>query len=433
MISFLKYINNYVLHKSVRLNLANISIKILAGAIITKFIAVFVGAEGMALIGNLRNFSTALQSVSIGGMYKGTVKYISQYKEDVKGIGETISTTYYIGFVLTFSSAFLCYYNAEYISDFLFVYGYRYTYIVKLLALLLPFYSLNMFTYSIMNGFSKFKILLIINSIGQVLGLLVTLVLIWQNDIDGALTAIAITPALVFLITLVGILWRRSLIGLIKFKTITLKALGQLAPFTVLAMLTSISIPLVLILIRNYIMSEVGFKEAGYWQAINRISDYYLMFVNSLITLYVSPRLNVLNSTAEFRREIFKFYKQVMPYVLGALVLVYFLRVPIINLLLTEDFQPTKSLFLWQLIGDFLKVLAMVIALQFLAKKMFAHFIILQVFLFVMLYISSIYFIDMYGIQGAVIGHAVSYTAYFILNLMLFASSLFGVITDQTK
>ena len=421
------------MHKSVRLNLTNIALKILAGTVITKFIAVFIGAEGMALIGNFRNFTTAIQSLSIGGMYKGAVKHISQYREDVKAMGETISTTYYVGFVLTFALAFLCYYNAEYISDFLFNYGYRYTYIVKLLALLLPFYSLNMFTYSIMNGFSKFKIMLIINIIGQVLGLLVTLVLIWQNDIDGALTAIAITPALIFLITLVGILWRRSLIGLIKFKNITSKAFQQLAPYTVVAILTSITIPLVLILIRNYIMSEIGYKEAGYWQAMNRISDYYLMFVNSLLALYVFPRLNELRTTSEFRQEVFKFYKQVMPYFLSALVLIYILRVPIINLLLTEDFQPVRSLFLWQLVGDFVKVLAMVIALQFLAKKMFAHFIILQIFLFVILYVSSIYFIDIYGIQGAVIGHAVSYTAYFIIILMLFASSLFGVITDQTK
>jgi PST family polysaccharide transporter len=411
----------------------NISTKILAGTLITKFIAVFIGAEGMALIGNLRNFMTAFQSLSIGGMYKGTVKFIGQYRDDALKLAETISTTYYIGFVLTFTSSFLCYYNAESISMFLFNGTYRYTYIVELMGLLLPFYALNMFSFSIMNGFSKFKILLIINIIGQVLGLLVTLILIWQDNIDGALISIVITPALVFLITLVGILWRKSLVGLIRFKSIVMRSIEQLAPYTLVTILTSISIPLVLILIRNYIIDEIGLKEAGYWQAMNRISDYYLMFVNSLLVLYVFPRLNAINDSAAFRQEVFKFYKKVMPYFAGVLLLIYLLRVPIINFLLTEEFMMSKELFGWQLIGDFIKVMAMVIALQFLAKKMFGHFIILQVFLFIILYVSSIYFIDIYGIRGAVMAHCVSYSLYFVIILLLFASSLFGVITDQSE
>lgn len=422
-----------MLHKAVRLNLTNLSIKVLAGAVITKMIAVFIGAEGMALIGNLRNFSTALHSVSIGGMYKGVVKYISRYREDAKQLGETISTTYFVGFILTFFSAFVCYYNAEAISRFLFSNAYHYAYIIKIMGLLLPFYSLNMLSFSIMNGFSKFKILIIINIIGQILGLLVTLVLIWQDKLEGALISIVITPALVFLITLVGILWRRSLIGLIKFKDVTISAFRQLAPHTIVAILTSISIPFVLILIRNYIMTEIGVKEAGYWQAVNRISDYYLMFVNSLMVLYVFPRLNAVNDTATFRAEIYKFYKSVMPYFAGILILIFLFRTQIISLLLTDEFLPAEDLFIWQLLGDFIKVMAMVIALQFLAKRMFTHFIILQIFLFVILYTSSIYFLDVFGLTGAVIAHCVSYSLYFVIILLLFASSLFGVIADQPE
>jgi O-antigen/teichoic acid export membrane protein len=430
---FLKYINDHVLHKAANLNLAHISVKILAGTVITKFVAVLIGAEGMALMGNLRNFFSAFQSVSIGGMYQGMVKFISKFREDTVRLSETLSTAYYVGFLLTFLASLFCYYNAESISEFLFSGRYQYSYIIRLMGLLLPFYSLNMFSFSIMNGFSKFRILLVINIIGQVLGLLVTLVLIWQDNIDGALTSIVITPALVFLITLVGILWRRSLIGLIQFRNITVEALQLIAPHTVIAMLTSVSIPLVLILIRNYLMTEVGIKEAGYWQAVNRISDYYLMFMNSLLVLYVFPRLNSTSSTKASRAEIYRFYKSVMPYFAAVLLLIYVVRVPLIQILLTDEFKPAKELFAWQLFGDFLMVMAMVVALQFLAKRMFIHFIILQVFLFLILYISSMYFIDAFGVQGAVMAHCLSYGLYFAIILLLFASSLFGVISEQQE
>jgi PST family polysaccharide transporter len=122
-----------------------------------------------------------------------------------------------------------------------------------------------------------------------------------------------------------------------------------------------------------------------------------------------------------------------MPYFAGVLLLIYLLRVPIIHILLADEFEPAKELFGWQLIGDFVKIMAMVIAFQFLAKKMFVHFIILQLFLFVILYLSSIYFIDIFGLQGTVMAHCLSYTLYFVIILLLFGSSLFGVISEETE
>lgn len=433
MNSFFTYINEKVLDKSANLNLASISIKILTGLITSKAIAVFIGAEGMALIGNLRNFLSSIQSFSISGLYRGTVKCISKFKEDELKLSQTLSTVFYFGFFMTFLMALFSYYYAEYLNEFLFPGSYNFTYIIRILSLSLPFYALNMFSFSIMNGFSKYKILLIINIIGQILGMLVTLVLIWQDNIDGALLSVVITPALIFLITLVGILFRRSLISYIKIENLDLNILNSLSPYAIMALVTSFAMPLVLILIRNYIIDEVGIKEAGYWEAVNRVSEYYLMFINSLITLYMLPRFSEISNKASFRKEVFGFYKSVMPFFAGILLLIYISRAYIIRFVFTEEFDPASSLFAWQIVGDLLKVLALVIAYQFVAKKMFTHFIILQVFLFVMLYVSSIYFIDGYGLKGAVIGHTFSYFMYFAIILLLFSSSLFGVIQDKTE
>ena len=109
----------------------------------------------------------------------------------------------------------------------------------------------------------------------------------------------------------------------------------------------------------------------------------------------------------------------------------YFTRTFVIRLVFSREFHPAEDLFLWQLAGDFVKVLAMVIAYQFLAKRMFSHFIILEVFLFVTLYVSSVYLIDVFGLQGAVIGHFVTHVMHFGIVLLIFSSSLFGVITDS--
>lgn len=430
MKKFFHYINNEVLVKAASLNTANISIKIVAGILISKFIAIFVGPEGMALIGNLRNFFNTVQSISIAGLYKGVVKFISQYKYESSKLTGVLSTVFYLGFFTSIALAFLCYYNAEFINDLIFLNN-NYTYVVETLAIVLPFYALNMFVFSIMNGFSKYKILLIINIIGQVLGLSVTLLLIWQDKIDGALIAVVITPALNLLITIVGIAFRKNLMSYIKISEIRFLVLRQLSPFMVMALVSSIALPIVYIIIRNYIVSEIGIKEAGYWTAVTRVSDYYLMFINSLMALYILPRFTEIDSHKEFRKEVFSFYKTILPLFAAILGIIYLSRSLLVTLLFTEEFRPIEDLFGYQILGDFMRVMSMVIAYKFLAKKMFAHFIIIEVFLFVIMYVSSIYLIDLYGLKGAVMGHCLSYLMHFAIVILIFGSSLFGILNDN--
>lgn len=431
MKKFFDYINTEVLNKAASLNTANISVKIIAGILVSKFIAVFIGAEGMALIGNLRNFLSAVQSVAIAGLYKGVVKFIDKFKNNSIELGKTLSTVFYFGFFASMLLAFLCYYNAEYINSLIFQGNYKYTYVIEILAIVLPFYALNMFVFAIMNGFSKYKILFIINIIGQVLGLLVTILLIWQDNIDGALVAVVIAPALNLLISIVGILYRKNLMNYLKISDFSFSVLNNLSPYMIMALVSSIAIPIVLIIIRNYLITEIGLKEAGYWQAMNRVSDYYLMFINSLMVLYILPRFAEINTKKEFRKEVFSFYKTIMPIFALILLVIYLSRSLLVSLLFTQDFQPVEELFGYQILGDFMRVLSMVIAYQFLAKKMFAHFIVLEIFLFVIIYFTSINFIDLYGLKGAVMGHCLSYIMHFGIILLIFGSSLFSVLSDE--
>ncbi|WP_179317524.1 O-antigen translocase [Winogradskyella undariae] len=431
MKKFFNYINSQVLVKAANLNMANISIKIIAGILISKFIAIYIGPHGMALIGNLRNFLRALQSLSISGLYKGVVKFVSQVKNDSVELTKTLSTVFYLGFFSSVFLGFLCYYNAEFINNILFTQNYNYVYIIEALAIVLPFYALNMFTFSIMNGFSKYKNLLLINIIGQILGILITLLLIREENIDGALIAIVITPALNLLITIVGIAFRRNLMTSVKITKVSLSVLNKLSPYMVMALVSAIALSIVMIMIRNYLIDKIGINSAGYWTAMTRVSDYYLMFFNSLVALYILPRFSEINSKLEFRKEVFSFYKTMMPAFLVLLFIIYLSRSILVNILFTEDFRAVEDLFGYQILGDIARVLSMVIAYQFLAKKMFTHFLILEIFLFVIMYFSSIYLIDEFGLKGAVMGHCLSYFMYLGIILLLFSSSLFGVISEE--
>jgi len=282
-----------------------------------------------------------------------------------------------------------------------------------------------------MNGFSKYKILIIINIIGQVLGVSITLLLIYQNKIDGALISVVIAESIIFLITLVGIINRRSLAPLIKVDQVNFGFLKQLSPYSIMALFSAIILPLLALVIRSYIIEHVGYKYAGFWEAMTRISKYYLMLVSSLMALYILPRFSEIDSIKEFRKEVVSFYKAVIPIFAIGLLLIYLLKHYIVLIVFSKEFEPVEDLFLWQLLGDLVKVLSMVIAYQFLAKKMFWHYIITEVFFLVTLYLTSIYFVDVFGVKGAVIGHFVSYIMYSAVMVLIFWSSLFRLDTDK--
>jgi O-antigen/teichoic acid export membrane protein len=425
--NLIAYINKNVLVKVTPLEIVSLFVKIISGILTSKAIAIFIGVEGLALIGNLRNFVSSFQTISIFGLYNGTVKYIAKFKNNTLRLSQTLSTVFYIGFFATILVSFFCYFNAEAINNFIFPTYNNYPYVIKIFAIVLPFYALNMFSFSIMNGFSNYKMLIIVNIIGQILGLSITLILIYQNQIEGALISIAIAEALICLITLVSIINRRNLVNLISVKQISLSFFNKIGSYSVMALMSAVLMPLVMLAIRSYIIDNLGYKDAGLWEAMTRISKYYLMFITSLTALYILPRFTELDGVKAFKKEVFNFYKSVMPFFAVFLLLIYFFKHFIVLGVFSYEFKPVEDLFLWQILGDFIKVLSIVIAYQFLAKKMFWHYVITELFLLIILYLTSIYLVDYYGLEGAVIAHFISYLMYFGLILLIFGTSLFGV------
>ena len=107
------------------------------------------------------------------------------------------------------------------------------------------------------------------------------------------------------------------------------------------------------------------------------------------------------------------------------LVIIYFLRFVIVNLLFNHAFLPVTTLFFWQLTGDVLKVTSLILGYKFFAKKLTVAFIISELFSLAVLYFSSLYFINEFGIQGIVMAQALDNFVYLLLLIVYFRKSLF--------
>jgi len=93
-LNFIKTISRTPLFKVTSLNSISVLLKIGIGLITSKVLAIFIGPGGLALVGNLRNFLTSIESVATLGFQNGVVKYIAQYKDDESKLKRIISSVF---------------------------------------------------------------------------------------------------------------------------------------------------------------------------------------------------------------------------------------------------------------------------------------------------------------------------------------------------
>ncbi|WP_299220106.1 O-antigen translocase [uncultured Aquimarina sp.] len=430
MNSYFDKLKNNVLIKVSSFNAIGVFVKMITGVISLKVIAIFLGPEGLALMGNLRNVLTSIQSIGTLGLYNGVVKYIAEFKSNKEELIAMLSTTYLFCFVVTIILSGWLYLDPNFWNILIFGKEYDYSFIFKAIAIALPFYSINTLCLAIINGYSKYKVYIGINIASSLIGLLITVFLVWEYRLEGAFIAIIINPAISLLITVVIMTKLKNIIKPLKFTKVSLKYIKRLSSYAIMALISATILPAILIRIRNLIINTDGAEEAGYWEAIQSISSQYMLFITTLLTIYLLPKLAEIKRSKYFRLEVINFYKTILPvFVLGFLI-IYFLRNIIIRILFSDDFMPMEPLFLWQLFGDFFKIASLVIAYQFLAKRMFWYYIITEIISFGFLYLASIYLINQFGFIGASMAYFFNYVFYFLLLMLVFRKSFFGPDRD---
>ncbi|WP_262887777.1 O-antigen translocase [Flavobacterium rivulicola] len=421
---FITEIRQKELFKVTSLNSISVLIKIVVGFVSSKVIALFVGPSGMALVGNLRNFVTSIESVATLGFQNGIIKYVAEYEKEPQKINTFLSTVVISILGITLLLSGFLFWTSDYLNDKIFGVNFKYQSVFRVLALCLPWYIASLFLVTVLNGFGEFKKVIKINIYGNILGLLLSVALIcyWQEF--GALLSVIMAPAILFFITLFFV---NSKIALLKvsLKEFDFAIIKNLAEYSLMTLVAAVLGPIVYLLIRNNIIQNLGYDKAGYWEAMSRISSYYLLFLSTILTVYFLPKLSKSADNQETQKVIWSYYKGIFPVFLLGLIVLYFLKDWIIPILLTKSFHPVSALFFWQLLGDAFKAMSLILGYQFFAKKMTKAFLVTELFSLTVLWVSSTYFISVYGVEGAVIAHAVTYFVYFLTLLFYFRKTVF--------
>ncbi|MTG98724.1 MULTISPECIES: O-antigen translocase [Myroides] len=399
-------------------------VKTTAAFVSTKIVAMFVGAAGVATIGAFGNFLNIVLAFANGAIQTGVVKYTAEYQDDVEKSKKLFSTSFRISVLCSLAIGALLLALSNWLSTLIFATS-QYGTIVRVLGVTIVFYALNSLLISVLNGKGLIKIYSIVNMAGSLLGLVLTCVLVYFFQIEGALLALILSQTAIFFVSLFIVYKKKLIVHEIKWSLYDRDIAKKLSGYSLMAIVSAMTVPVAQILIRNMLTVNMGIDSAGIWQGMIRVSDAYLLIINTALGTYYLPKLSTLIDREDITRELYKGFKLIMPLVVVSCLIMYVLRFFVIRILYTPEFYIMEELFLWQLLGDIFKIAAFLLAYLMLAKALTKVYIITEIIFSVLYVVLSYIMIPIYGVKGATLAFFFNYIGYFVFMSIYFKDYLF--------
>ncbi len=408
------------------------TIRILIGFIVIKVISVYLGPSGLALLAQVQNFINIVTSLSSSGITTGIVKYTSEYKTDknlkIKIWGNAIKISLTLAIVMSIFIALFSVYISKILLN-----SQEYKFVFLFFSITLVFFALNGIFIAILNGLGKIKKLTFLNISASLINAVITVLLVYYFSLKGALISTFLSQLFIFFIFFAFIFkeeWFTIQIFLQKIEKDIFFKFVKYSSMMIIATVLNMS---ALIFLRNYIGDNLGWNYAGYWQGVWKISETYLMFITGVLSVYYLPKLSGIFDKKELHKEILYVYKMVLPVVVLLSISIYIFRDFIIKIIFTEEFAPMSELFLYQLLGDVVKIASWLIGFILIAKAKTLFFIIKEIFLVFLFITVSTFLIKTFGIIGVVQGFLIENLVNFLILIVFYKNFVLKEIKPPYK
>lgn len=415
----LNFFEKHKLLKVLSLNAFGVLVQFVLGIFSVRIISEFLGPNGMALTGNFRSFTTLFKSISVLGLKEGLIKLFLENTDSKEEKNSVVSSFLVFFLGLSFVLTILIVLFAEPLSSYLFQTTIFSVYL-NYFAVLLPFFVLQTMLITIFNANQEFKKIVGIQISTNILLFVSSFYFIYQQKLEGAFFAIAIADFVSFFVTVFFV--RKQFSFSFKFQSHYLKTISK---FIGMALVSAILIPVTAILIRNYIIDNSSLYNAGIWEAITRISGFYMMFFSAGLSLYYLPKLSALKTDDEFKTELKYYFKILIPVFMGVLLMVFLLKDIIISIALTSEFQAVSELLIWQLIGDLFRVMTLAFGFQILVKAMVSKYIFIEIIYNGLFLGLSFFLFDSLQVKGVMQAYVIANAITFFVVLLMFRKLFF--------
>jgi PST family polysaccharide transporter len=392
-------------------------LRLLIGLISQKVIAVFLGAQGLAIIANLRNFIELLTSFSSVGAQNGVIVETAAYRK-AKLYQSFMNSTLTLMFVVSAIMFAVLWWQIDWISSKLFFDRFDES-IVRALSLTIPFMGLAVLIEAFLSGKKSFKVVANLQFAANLSAAITMILLIYFYGLKGGIIAIGIRPMIGFGLYLSYFRSSTYKSSFLSHFSPEISQLKILLPYILMTLISAVFVHAIEIWLRYLITETIDINAAGYWTAMNGISSNYFLFISYAFTLYVLPKFAENNSSFSIFKEAKDILRTLLPIVTIAMIGVYMFRIPIIKVLYTTDFLGIAPLFKWQLGADWIRVIFLVFGYYLVANKLLTMYFTVEFFSFFLFVSFSFYWVNLYGIEGVVMANFIRYIGCLCLIIVL--------------
>jgi polysaccharide transporter, PST family len=392
--------------------------RLLSGLVVIKLVAWFAGPEGVGKLGQFMSLMSLLAVMAGGGINAGIVKYVAEYRQDTQKLSRLLAAALWYALCASCLMGALALLLSGPIAGWL-LGDPRYGNLIRVLAVAQLGVALVNYMLAVINGFMDMRRLAFIQVLGSALSVVMVVGLSHWLHLYGALLALVVSQVLLLIVGLPA-WWRspyfhRSMLRIHFDREMT----RRLAAFSIMTLTSALLPPLINIAVRNHLAGQFGWEQVGYWQAVSKVSDAYLLFLTTAINIYYLPKLASLHERTSLVSELRQAYRYLMPAVVVLALAVYALRGEVTGLLFSADFASANALYGPQLLGDVIKIASFLLSYLMLAKAMTRLFVISEC-VFALSYLALVYvFTASFGLIGAMYAFAVNYLLYLAFNIVV--------------
>jgi len=390
--------------------------RLVSGLMVINLVAWFAGPEGVGKLGQFMSLMSLLVVLAGGGIGTGIVKYVAEYRADAEklkvllsaGLSYALGASCVTGVVtLLFSKSI----TLSLLGDI------RYESVIWVLAIAQMAIAASNYFVAIINGFMDVRRVATVYVLGSIIGILATALLAYFFQLYGALLALVLSQA-AFLAVSLPLLRYSPYFDRDFFRPRFDHAMTlRLFRFSVMTLTSALLPPLVNIWIRNHLAARFSWEQVGYWQAVSKVSEAYLLFITMAISVYYLPRLSSITEGGTLKAELKTAYRHILPVVAVLAGMIYVMREWVTRLLFSEHFAAANVLYGPQLLGDVVKISSFILSYIMLAKAMTTTFILSEL-IFSATYVGFVYFFTWrYGLVGAMYAFLINYLIYLAFTI----------------
>jgi PST family polysaccharide transporter len=400
--------------------------RLLAGLVVIKLVAWFAGPAGVGKLGQFMSLMSLLAVLAGGGISAGIVKYVAEYRDDKEKLSRLLAAALWYALCASCLMGCAALLFSRQIAVWL-LGDQVYENLIRVLAVAQLAIALFNYILAVINGFMDVRRLAFIQVWGSALSIVLVLWLSRWLHLYGALLALVLGQVLCLAVGLPA-WWRspyfqRSMLRMHFDREMTLR----LAAFSVMTLSSALLPPLINIAVRDHLALQFGWTQVGYWQAVSKVSDAYLLFLTTAINIYYLPKLASTHARAALVLELRHAYRYLLPAVVALAAVVYVLRGWVTRLLFSADFMSANALYGPQLLGDVIKIASFILSYVMLAKAMTRLFVISEC-VFAASYLLLVYvFTAHFGLVGAMYAFTFNYLIYLAFNVFVVRRYLEGL------